>query len=238
MNSSQVFIKRNDLYTDSKIIAKAIGLKHSVVTRMIERIFDDYPDLRVTLCHPKKRQLHEQFIPESRVYRGNEYTVYLMNEQAFTLLLPRFKTKRAKEAYRLFNHKFYELKASMLRAEINSENMLWKELRLEGKGVRKQLTDSIKEFAIYSKLQGSKGSAHLYSNITKAINTHLELPINKAPRLRERLSLSELSSLDKLESIVGNIIHHGMESSLNYKDIKQHYTKLLSTKPRINQAAT
>jgi len=234
MNHPNVFIKRGDLFTDSTIIAKALGLKHAILIRMIERLFDDYPDLRVMPCHPKKRQLNEKFIPESRVYRGNEYTVYLMNEQAFTLLLPRFETQRAKEAYRTFNNQFYELKAVLLKAKMNSESQLWKEQRIEGKLVRHELTDAIKAFTDYSKKQGSKGASYLYRNITKAIYTHLELTINKVPRVRDSLSPSQLQILERLEAVISDIITQGMELGLNYKQVKDNYKQRLSVRPLVS----
>jgi len=72
MNNPQVFMKGTDLFTDSKIIAKALGLKHVEVLRRIDKLFIDFPDLRVVQNHPKKSKSKEVFIAEPRVYRGNE----------------------------------------------------------------------------------------------------------------------------------------------------------------------
>jgi phage regulator Rha-like protein len=230
-------MKGGDLFTDSKIIANAIGLKHIEVLRRIEKLFIDFPDLRVVQNHPKNSKLKEVFIPEARVYRGNEYTAYLMNEQAFTLLLPRFETRRAKDAYRAFNNHFYELKATLLQAKTNSENLIWQELRIESKCIRHDLTDAIKAFSDYSKLQGSKGTSHLYGNITRAVYTHLGLMFNKAPRVRDSLSLMELEKLERLEAIISDLITHGMKSGLHYKKIKDSYKQRLTIIPDAIQNA-
>jgi phage regulator Rha-like protein len=223
-------LKHGVPFTDSRKIATALGVKHAKVIEMIERLFSDYPDLRVLPQNPKKVQFNEVFQQYETEYRGQAFSAYMVNEPAFTLLLPRFETKRAKTAFREFNQSFYQMKANLLQAEANADNLLFQQLRIEGKTVRRNLTDVLKEFAEYSKEQGSKGSAYVYSNTTVSIYKAIDIYATDAPMIRDSLSVDKLQQLEGLEERVAGCIADGMESGMGYKLIKD------KVKRTINQA--
>ncbi len=166
----------------------------------------------------RNREVFQSYYPE---YNGQSFLAYLMNEPAFTLLLPRFKSQRAKKAQRAFNKSFYQMKEALLRTKMNVDNLLFQQLRVESKTVRRDLTDTLKEFAEYSKEQGSKGSAYIYSNTTKSINKSIGIHSTDAPIVRDSLTTEKIQQLEALEESVANCIAKGMESGIDYKLIKE-----------------
>ena len=208
-----VFIQHGQPMTNTQKIASALKVQHAVVVRMIERLFVDYPDLRVTPCHPKTNPFSEVFEPYETEYRGQRFNAYLLNEQAFTLLLPRFETQRAKQAFREFNQRFYHMKQTLLQAKANQDNQLFQQLRIDGKATRKSLTDTLKAFAIYATDQGSKGAGHIYTNTTKAIYSRLGIEVSTAPNARDALDTNTISA--------------GMLAGEHYKEIKADVKNLL-----------
>ena len=85
-----VEVEKTDVYCDSSIVAKKFGMKHNKVTRTIETVTPNLEDFRGTGCTPKIQKV-------SRNYRGNDYEAYLMNKDAFVIVMMRFDTKRARQ---------------------------------------------------------------------------------------------------------------------------------------------
>jgi phage regulator Rha-like protein len=215
-----VGISHNQAFTTTEKLAKELGVKHAYVIDVLNGLFEDFEELRVVSTDPKTHKFSEKFLPYLAEYRGQSFTAYTMNQQAFTLLLPRFKTKRAKQAYRKFNQAFYELEHIALQAKVNRDNKLFQQFRIEGKQTRKSLTDAIKDFAEYSKEQGSTGYSHLYSTLTKWIYKALGIESNPSPKIRDSLNSEEIKALDDLEHDVAELICKGIDSQKHYKAIK------------------
>lgn len=222
-----VFIQHGQPMTNTQKIASALKVKHAKVIEMIERLFVDYPDLRVPRRNPKTNPFSEVFEPYETEYRGQRFNAYLLNEQAFTLLLPRFETQRAKQAFREFNQRFYHMKQTLLQAKANQDNQLFQQLRIDGKATRKSLTDTLKAFATYATDQGSKGAGHIYTNTTKAIYSRLGIEVNTAPSARDALDTNTLAQLEELENDVADTISAGMLAGEHYKEIKADVKNLL-----------
>ncbi len=112
------------------------------------------------------------------------------------------------------------MKTALLQADANKDNLLWQELRTEGKQTRHSLTDAIQDFSIYSKDQGSTGYKHLYANITKAIYSRLAIDVVISPKARDSLPKIKLQQLEKLEHDVSMTLFVGMNDLHHYKGIK------------------
>lgn len=221
-------LKHGQVVTDSQAMAKSLGIRHAKFIEVLQGLLDDYPELRdsnLSTITKKAVLSKDTFSPLFTAFqamnRGQPFTAYLINEAGFYLLLPRFKTERAKQAYLEFVIAFQRMKHALLQAEANTGNLLFQQLRIEGKTVRRNLTDTLKEFAEYSKEQGSKGSAYVYSNTTRSIYKALDIYATDAPLVRDSLSVDKLQQLEALEESVGSCIADGMESGIDYKLIKE-----------------
>ncbi len=203
--------------TDSQIIARVLGIKHKKVMLAIERLFHNYPDLRVLQKHPQSGT--EYIRLEQRNYHGKDFEAAVMNRECFTLLFMRFETPKAREMQREFNHAFYEMERRLLQTEANGKDQAWIASRSAGKIGRKEETDTIKEFVDYATAQGSKSAQFYYKHITMATYRALELLVQRKPKLRDALSHYELAELLLAERLVTVKLAEYMAKGRNYKDI-------------------
>ena len=183
---------------------------------MPEGLFNDYPDLRGVSNTPKTL---EKCWKEERVYRGRDYTAYLMNREFFSLLVGRFTTKKAREWQRKFNASFYEMEKALLQEAKNGESSEWLKCRTQSKQMRLQQTDVIKEFVEYATNQGSQSARYYYKHITNATYKALQLIQHKKPKIRDTLNFMELAHLMVAESVAKQSLRKYMEAGEHYKTI-------------------
>ncbi len=202
--------------TDTQIIARAIGMKHVEVMRMLQRLLDDLPELRVVPDHTKT----EMFVRlEKRNYRGKDFEAAVMDRDAFMLLVMRFETQRAYEMQIAFIKAFKEMERRLLQSESNRRDQAWIASRDSGKIGRKEETDVIKEFVDYATAQGSKSAQFYYKHITMATYRALELLVQRKPKLRDTLNCYELAELLLAERLVTVKLKEYMDKNRHYKDI-------------------
>jgi len=156
-----VKIQRNDVFTDSMVIAKGTDNKHESVVRLTMNYredFEDYGKLEFTDLKSGKR--------------GRPTRVYLLNEQQATLLVTYFdNTETVRKFKKELVRQFYEMR----RLLMERQTIEWRQMRAEGKAVRMQETDAIKALIGYAKAQGSQNADKLYvvySKLVKALAGH------------------------------------------------------------------
>lgn len=198
-----VEIRKDVVFTNSKIIAEGTRNQHKNVREIIqkyEKVFEETPELgKVT------------FKTES-LKSGQKEKVYLLNEgQAMFLMtllrndgvdgiVVKFKARLASEFIRM--KKFIQEKQSKL----------WNDTRLISKESRLKETDVIKLLAEYAKEQGSTHSDKLYMSYTKLAKKIID-------GKRDNMTASELNTLTLVESIIKQTIEIDMSMDMNYKDI-------------------
>ena len=101
-----------------------------------------------------------------------------------------------------FIEAFEKMEQELLKVKTNQSNLEWSKTREQGKNIRLELTDTIKEFVEYATEQGSKNANRYYSNITKMEYKALGLMQEKIPKLREVLDTMELFQLIMAEDLV------------------------------------
>ena len=209
-----VEVKRNEVHTDSLIYAEKFGINHRDLLEKIRK-------LTAELSAPEKYFQESKFINK----QGREYTKYLLNKKGFSLLIMNTGAK-GKEERRLllemqenFIDAFSKMEQELLKAKYNSNNLEWNKTREQGKEVRLELTDTVKEFVEYAVSQGSKNAKRYYSNITKMEYKALGLVQENSPKLRETLDTMELFQLIMAEDLVKRQIKKYMLENLHYKEI-------------------
>lgn len=71
-------------------------------------------------------------VREKRIYRGREYTAYLMDRKFFSLLSMRFRGKKALEWQVKFNDAFYNMEKMLLTEALNKQSDQWLENQKRG----------------------------------------------------------------------------------------------------------
>lgn len=87
---SLVEISGDSVFCDSSMVAKKFNIKHNKVISVCDQLIGDLDKIKGYRYNP----LIEK---EKRVYRGNEYTAYLMDRDFFSLVSMRFRSKEALE---------------------------------------------------------------------------------------------------------------------------------------------
>lgn len=207
-----VELKKGELFCDSNIVAKKFEIKHNKIIITIEKLLRDLKDLRVVTDHPKTVVVY-------REYRGQKFKTYLMNREFFSLLSMRFRTREAFEWQVKFNDAFYAMEKRLLIESVNKDNSAWQGEREQGKLVRRQTTDVIKDFVEYATKQGSKNARMYYKHITSATYKALDIIASKQPKVRESLNGLQLAWLTSAEHIARQSLKKHMNNGEDYHAI-------------------
>ena len=142
-----VQIRRNDVYTTSLVIAEGTNILHRTLKRTI-RNHESFLEAFGLL---------ETYLTESSGGRPEEF--YLLNEQQATFLITLLKNTETVVAFKLeLVRQFYAMRKFIL--EKQSEE--WKSQRSDGKVIRREETDVIRQLVEYAKRQGSQNADRLY----------------------------------------------------------------------------
>lgn len=207
---------------DSVLVAKKFGKIHRDVMDAIHRIFEGDEDFwRVN------------FYTTSYVVRGKEYPNFMMTRDGFSLLAMGFTGKDAMKWKIGYINAFNSMEQALKK---DSDKLEWKQARIQSKEVRRNVTDTIKEFVDYATGQGSGSASKYYMNITKMEYAALELiqSKEKVPSgFRDTLDLLDLCFLQAAEQVCRAAIKEGMERKFPYKEIyllaKERVTKYAET---------
>jgi len=209
-------VNNKELWVDSHLVARKFGMVHGVFVRSIEKTLQTYPDIKTI---NESALTTEKYYKESRHYRGTDFDIYLMNREFFSLVAMRLTSKKAREWQRVFNNAFYDMERRLLKVETNKSDIEWNSSRLIGKSARAEETDAIKDFVQYATNQGSKSAKFYYKHITNAAYKALGLMAQKHPKIRDEMSIYELSELMLAERLATAKIKEYMQLERNYKDI-------------------
>ncbi|MGL5191072.1 MAG: hypothetical protein ACRC7S_15650, partial [Cetobacterium sp.] len=129
------------------------------------------------------------------------------------------KRKMLFEIQEKFVEAFFYMEKQLMLSRVNQSNIEWKKTREQGRNIRLELTDTIKEFVDYAFNQGSSNAKRYYSNITKMEYKALGLMEQKNPKLRDILDTMELYQILMAEDLVKRQLKKYMEKELHYKEI-------------------
>ena len=248
METNLVLVQKSEIYTTSKVVSEQLGVKHMDLKRTFDLLFNKNIDLE------KKQGAGEHHTFQWKISwaiffehefinkQKRKYKWYLMNEQAFILMI--MQLWRYEKAIFVQNNivkAFFEMK----RVLLNHENASWIETRGQTKQIRKQETDILKELLEYIKQQNPnsnyvKNSNTLYSNYTKMTNKALEFLLwTKWSPIKDLVPIQELWFISIVEDRAWKCILDWMSRKLPYKEIyefaKVEINKLvdmLNFKPR------
>lgn len=192
--------KGNEIFTNSKIIAKGTDNKHSSIQAIIAKYqadIEEFGSLRFEMRVIK------------REIGATTEKVYFLNEEQATFVITLLRNSKVVVKFKKeLVRQFYQMRNFIY--EHNSQT--FKETRQDNKNNRLKETDVIKLLAAYAKKQGSEHSDMLYMTYTKLAKTVI---CGK----RDDLSIRQLNTLSLVESIILQTIHMGMEMNMSYKDI-------------------
>ncbi|RNC63144.1 MAG: hypothetical protein AWM53_01529 [Candidatus Dichloromethanomonas elyunquensis] len=201
-----VKIKKNDLFTDSLVIANETGFDHSVIQRKIRDYQSEFKELG---------EVGFTVVKTENLSGGRPRKIYDLNEPQASYLITLLDNTDKVRAFKLdLVKEFYRMR----RYIVEKQSSDWKQSRLTGKQVRRDETDVILAKLIpLAESQGSKNAGKLYMTYSKLVNMILGIE----PGQRENIPLSYIEAIKFLERAIENIISLEVDKGTNYKEIYQ-----------------
>lgn len=196
-----VFLKGDDAFTDSLVIANLTNNQHHAITQIIRK-------------HKERLErfgnLQFSHLKCQNPNGGRPSKIYLLNEPQATLLITFLQnTDEVADFKAELVRQFYEMRKFI--AERHTAE--WIETRKQGKLTRRAETDVIQELVEYAKEQGSEHADMLYMTYSKLANAMCGV------KGRDTATVLQLNNLNIFENLILQMIRSGIEADMNYKDI-------------------
>ena len=197
-----VYVKRNDVFTDSLVITKETGNQHINVKELIANYEKEFRELG-TLSVLNR---------ESSGGRPEQY--YELNEPQASFLLTLMRNSKKVVAFKLALVKeFYRMRLILMERRTTD----WLQTREKGKLIRRDETDAIQMLIPYAEEQGSRNANRYYSNYSKLVNGAVGLESGQ----RETAPYKTLMMVALMEDIISHTIIDEMGRGIYYKNIYQ-----------------
>lgn len=194
-----VYLKKDDAFTDSLIIAKHSGVDHRKVKSLIRKYRSRLQGFG-KLSSPC----------EVESTGGRKATYYELNEEQATFLITLMKNTEAVVSFKAnLVSEFYKMRKFIAE----KQTATWLETRQQGKLTRKAETDVLKQLVEYAKEQGSSHADMLYMTYSKLANKYAG--VDK----RDSATVMQLNNLSLMEHIILNVIQNGITAGMYYKEI-------------------
>ncbi len=192
-----VEVRKDEVFTNSKIIAEGTNNQHHAVRELIKKYKSDIEEFGTLSI------LNEESTG------GRPMEVFLLNEEQATFVITLLRNSKVVVKFKKeLVRQFY----AMRRFLIEKQSKIWNDTRLASKENRLKETDVIKLLAEYAEDQGSTHSDKLYMTYTKLANSIVG-------GKRDDMTVSELNTLTFVESIIKQTIEIDMSMGMHYKDI-------------------
>ena len=217
MSPQLVTIQKEEAMTTSEVIAVGTDKTHANVIKLVRNHIVDLEEFGIIRFEIRK----------SKRGKPTEYC-YLNETQTYFLITLMRNNKNAIKFKKELVREFMRMRKALIKVQANHQNEQWKQARLDGKAIRLETTDTIKEFVEYAVKQGSKNAVMYYSNITRMENKALFIMEQRFENVRQMLDGQQLSTLKVADKMVSDTLLEGMEESMHYKDIYKLAKKRLS----------
>lgn len=203
MQDIQITKIKNELRTDSRLLASFLDHRHRTILENIDKYSDEILELGGLPFETEKGKP----LPQGGFSKSVRFA-FLNEDQCYFLLTLMRNNARVVKAKLALVKSFKDARSQLAERDI---------ARIEGKKVRRSETDSIKMLVEYASAKGSKSAERYYTNVTKMTNSLLGIEAGQ----RDDLSPNQLKQLSVIETIVDLAIRDGLKAELEYKDIYQ-----------------
>ena len=202
MKSELVVIRRNDVFTNTYIIAQNVGYPHRNITKHIDKYKVRFNAMGGTFYTPGV--ISQGGRPIQPIDLNEQQAIFLMTLLDNTERVLDFKMELAQSF------------VTMRRLLLERQTVEWQETRQLGKQIRLRETDAIKALVEYAKVQGSKNADKLYMVYTKLVKS---LTSQDA---RDNADVGILTEILVFEKTLFGIITDEMTRNTPYKKIFQN----------------
>lgn len=195
-----VELRKDDVFTNSKVIAEGTNNKHHSITQIIqkyEEAFEEFGKVRFEM-EPLKS--------------GQKEKIYILNEPQAMFLMTLLRNDGIGGVVVTFKSRLVSEFVRMRRFILEKQSKVWVEIRESNKQNRLKETDVIQQLVKYAREQGSTHPDNLYMVYTKLAKTVIGGD-------RDNIGIADLSTLTLIESVILQTIRIDMSMEMHYKDI-------------------
>lgn len=214
---TDVEIYRDELRCGTFAISEGFNRNHFKVLRLIEKHKIRFLRLD-NKCFSKSLIIRR--VPVKKAGRPTDEI--MLNEKQAIFLGTLFRnTDRVLDFKEKLANEFVDQKNLLNSVSMQKQSNEWIKNRASGKISRREETDTIKDFVIYAKIQGSKNSNRYYTILSKCVNSTMFDFNGSFKNKRELMTATQLLDVAFADKIVSRGLVEGMNKSLPYKDIYQ-----------------
>lgn len=207
-----VYLERDEAVCSSLDVSDCFGKRHDNVLRMIGGLLKN---------EETQKMFKKSYYVDSQ--NKQQYPMYLMNRDGFSILVMGFTGKKALDWKLKYINAFNQMEKIIRERQSQS----WIESRSVGKLSRKAETDVLKQLVEYAKQQGSEHADMLYMTYSKLANKTAGVTD------RETATTQQLMNLSFVENIILNMVQDGIQQELPYKEIYRNVKDRLSVVGRL-----
>lgn len=211
---SDVFYLRkfDDVFTNSKLIAKGSGINHKTIRDSIRKNREDlefFGVISVSLVSEKN----------SEEKRGRKEEFYNLNEMQATFLITLLNnTEKVKQFKKELVKQFFTLR----KVVAETKTIGWQDERDKTKLTRKNEADYIQEFVIYAKESGSKNFNRFWIHFSNLTNKLCGISS------RDIATAKQLDKLERLEKLITGMIREKVDNKVEYHKAYKEIAKQIS----------
>lgn len=201
-----VIMQNKDIYTTSLIMSENLNIKHKNVLELLK----DYSHI----------QELQRFETAEVKTKGRPIKIALLTEIQALLLVSLMKNSAEVIDFKVKLVKaFVKYRKIVQQLITQKQNEEWLLNRGESKEIRKECTDTIKDFIEYAIKQGSKSAALYYVNLSKMELKGLFLLEQRYPNAREVMNMKQLTLIKMADEAVRITLEEEMKKDTHYKEI-------------------
>ena len=213
-----VFLKKDEMLTDSLKVAEIFQRRHDDVIKSVEKLIER--NEQVSKDNRIFSDISRQFIKTRyKDEQGRWQAKYLMNRDGFSLLVMGFTGIKAHE----WKLKYIDAFNKMEKIIMEKQTSAWLETRQQGQLIRREETNVIQKLVEYAKNQGSTHADMLYMTYSKLANKMAGITN------RDQATILQLNDLSTMERVIAKVVIDGMESGVYYKEIYKQSKDRLET---------
>jgi len=222
MDSVEIY--NDKLMAGTWIISEGFNRVHSEVLKTCRKYESEMIELQtgngVSNTFTRRKQKREK-----GGTGGKPITEYMLNEGQTIFLGSLFRAKSGDDPVLRFKVQlakdFVKMKAVISALQNQAQTPEWIENRAMGKAVRRDETDTIRDFVLYAKAQGSENADQYYKVLSRCVNSNMFDFNGNFKNKRDVMTATQLLDVKFADKIVSRGLIEGMSCSLPYKDIYQ-----------------
>ena len=175
-----VYLERDEAVCSSLDVSDCFGKRHDNVLRMIGGLLKN---------EETQKMFKKSYYVDSQ--NKQQYPMYLMNRDGFSLLVMGFTGKKALDWKLKYINAFNQMEKIIRERQSQS----WIESRSVGKLSRKAETDVLKQLVEYAKRQGSEHADMLYMTYSKLANKAVGVTDRETATTQQLMNLSFVENI-------------------------------------------